>query len=155
MRAGSAITRSTRHVFGVTLQALLIAAIVAVFSFAAALAAGGNPAGAGFALAAKPLPGHITVVEPVAHGQSTTATVNPGGSDVYVRVRCYAPSFGGTLVYGRFFDVDSENHATIGPLASSLWTSGGASCNAQEGYVTRDGFGKWVVLASTNFTVTP
>ena len=32
MRAGSAITRSTRHVFGVTLQALLIAAIMSAWS---------------------------------------------------------------------------------------------------------------------------
>lgn len=105
--------------------------------------------------AAKPASGHITVAEPVSYGGTTTATVNPGGSDVYVFVRCYTPDLDGAYVYAAYFPVSADNTAAIGPLASSLWTSGGASCTAEEGYFTRNGFGRWVVLASDRFAVTP
>ena len=101
--------------------------------------------------AARPESGQITVAEPVSHGGMTTATVNPGGADVYVFVRCYAPDLDGAYVYAAYFPVT----AVIGPLASSLWTSGGASCIAEEGYFARNGFGRWVLLASDHFSVVP
>lgn len=146
-----------RHVTGVGLQALLIAAIVvgATLALAALYRPATNLLSTGTASAARPVTGVISVELPVAHGETTTATVNPGGSDTYVRLRCYAPDLGGAFVYGRYFAVDSANHAILGPLASTLWTSGRASCIAEEGYFTRNGLGKWVILATTTFAVQP
>jgi hypothetical protein len=99
------------------------------------------------------LTGTISVGDAVWAG-TTTATVNPGGENVYVFVQCYAPDIGGKYVYARYFPVDENNHAAIGPLWSTLWPQGDASCSAQEGYFTRNGFGKWVSLAATTFNVT-
>jgi hypothetical protein len=110
---------------------------------------------AGLGNAAKPESGQITVAEPVSHGGLTTATVNPGGADVYVFVRCYTPDLDGAYVYAAYFPVGADQTAVIGPLASSLWTSGGASCIAEEGYFTRNGFGRWVLQASDHFSVAP
>lgn len=93
--------------------------------------------------------GTISVNTPVHHGETTTVSVTPGGENVYVFVRCYNPEF----VYAAYFPVDSNGNATIGPLTSSLWASGGANAIAEEGYFRRDGFGRWVVLASTEFEV--
>jgi hypothetical protein len=53
MRAGTAIASSARHIIGVGLQALLIAAIVAGLAFAAATASGSAPGGANSVFAAK------------------------------------------------------------------------------------------------------
>ncbi len=147
--------RSIRHVGSAIAEAALIVAIGVALVFGVAVVGGSKPAGAGNAFAAKPLSGVITVQVPVAHGETTGATVNPGGTDVYVFVQCYAPDFGGEYVYAAYFPVSADKTATIGPLASSLWKSGGASCRAQEGYFTRNGFGKWVALAKTTFTVQP
>ncbi len=114
---------------------------------------------AGSAIAAKggggngPATGVITVPN-AAYAGMTTATVNPGGADTYVFVQCYAPDFGGTYVYAAYFPVDANNQAVIGPLSSTLWLQGDASCQAQEGYFTRNGFGRWVSEATTTFRVT-
>jgi hypothetical protein len=97
--------------------------------------------------------GHISVPDAV-YGGMTTATVNPGGTDVYVYVQCYAPEFGGTYVYAAFFPVDANKQAQVGPLWSTLWPQGPASCQAQEGSFTRNGFGKWDPVATTTFMVT-
>jgi hypothetical protein len=109
----------------------------------------------GAASAGKPASGHITVQTPVAYGDTTVATVNPGGSNRYVLLKCYAPDLDGTLVYGGYFPVNADKQSTLGPFSSYHWTSGGAACTAAEGYFTRDGLGKWVVDASTTFSVTP
>jgi hypothetical protein len=58
MRIGSAIASGARHMIGVSLQALIIAAIVVTLAFAAAAAAGTAPAGADSAFAAKGGNGH-------------------------------------------------------------------------------------------------
>ena len=113
---------------------------------------------AGTALAAKggggSVTGHISVPD-ATYGGTTTATVNPGDPNTYVLVQCYAPDFGGSYVYAAYFPVDTATkQATIGPLSSTLWARGAASCRAQEGYYTRNGFGRWVVLATTTFRVT-
>ena len=125
-----------------------IGVIAAVVSLAAA-----SFAGVAVAAKAGKVTGVITVPD-AQYAGTTTATVNPGGADSYVFVQCYAPAFGGKYVYAVYFPVDSSNHATIGPLRSTLWTQGPASCKAQEGYFTRNGFGRWVSLASTTFRVT-
>lgn len=114
-----------------------------VFAGAALAAKGGNGGGNGS--------GVITVPDAV-YGGMTTATVNPGGADTYVFVQCYAPN--GDYVYAAYFATDASNRAEIGPLSSPLWLGGGASCKAQEGYFTRNGFGRWVSLATTTFNVT-
>jgi len=112
---------------------------------------------AGTALAAKGGGGGATGVISVpnaTYGGMTTATVNPGTEGTYVLVQCYAPDFGGAYVYAAYFPVDSSSKtATIGPLSSTLWSRGDASCRAQEGYYTRNGFGRWVSLATTTFSV--
>ena len=58
-------------------------------------------------------------------------------------VQCYAPDFGGEYVYAAFFPADANNQAQIGPLWSTVWPQSSAACQAQEGYFTRNGFGKW------------
>ncbi len=95
--------------------------------------------------------GVVTVEQPVAHGETTTATVNPGGSRTYVLVQCYTPD--GAYVYAAFFGVDADNRATVGPLTSSLWPSGAGDCTAQEGTFAKNG--RWQVAASTSFSVQP
>ncbi len=69
----------------------------------------------------------------------------------------YSPSASasdGTLVWGGYFAVDSNSQASVGPISAPTWSNASASCTAEEGYFTRDGFGKWVVLAGTTFKVT-
>ena len=157
MHETSHLGSATRHIGRVGLQALLIAAIIvaATVAVSAIYRPATNFLSTGTALAAKPHSGAISVQLPVAHGETTVATVNPGGGDVYVRVRCWAPDLGGAFVYGRYFAVDSSNQATLGPLASTLWTDGAATCIAEEGYFTRNGLGKWVVNATMTFSVDP
>jgi hypothetical protein len=118
----------------------------------AALIGTSSIASAGKGGGANSATGHITVSDAV-YGGMTTATLNPGGA-VYAYVQCYAPDFGGEYVYAAFFPADANNQAQIGPLWSTLWPQGDAACQAQEGYFTRDGFGKWTVVATTTFHVT-
>jgi hypothetical protein len=157
MQAGSRFASGARHAIGVGLQALIVAAIIATVALAmsAVYKPAGFVAGVDDAAAAKPASGRITVAEPVSHGGTTTATVNPGGADVYVFVRCYAPDMGGSYVFAAYYPVDSDDTASIGPLASSKWTSGGAACVAEEGYFARKGLGKWVIQATDRFSVDP
>ena len=117
-----------------------------------ALADRGNGKGKGVVNATETQAVYVSVPDSVYAG-STTAVAYPGGKDVYVFVQCYAPDFDGRYVYAAYFPVDGNNQAEIGPLWSSLWPNSGASCTAEEGYFTRDGFGKWKSLASTTFTV--
>jgi hypothetical protein len=157
MRAARSAASITRHAGGAVTEAFLVAGIVAILALAFSpvygpartLTAADNAAAGG-----KPT-GVITVQEPVAHGGTTMATVNPGGTDVYVLVKCYTPALGGAFVYGGYFPVSVNKTATIGPFESYLWTSGGGECTAAEGYFRRSGFGKWVTLAQTSFTVLP
>jgi hypothetical protein len=53
MRAGKAFASGASHIFGVGLQALVIAAIVVALAFAAAVVVGSSPAGADSVFAAK------------------------------------------------------------------------------------------------------
>ena len=145
MRPGSTIASGTRHVFGVGLQALLIAAILGLAALAASAIykPAAFIAGVDNASAARNYSGHISVPDGT-YADTTVATVNPGGS-VWVRARCYQDS----LVYEQYVKVNGDNQATLtlGPTPS--WSGGDATCIAQEGT-----FGKtnrWKVLAETTF----
>ena len=99
-----------------------------------------------------PSTGVITVSDAVYAGM-TTATVNPGGADTYVFVQCYAPDFNGAYVYAGVLPGGFDQPSSDRALWSTLWPQGDASCQAQEGYFTRNGFGRWVDLATTTFHV--
>jgi hypothetical protein len=68
---------------------LVAAATVAIFALLVTPALGGQGAGRKGKLS-----GAITVPDAV-YGGMTTAAVNPGGTDVYVFVRCYTPNLTG------------------------------------------------------------
>lgn len=104
-------------------------------------------------LAAPKPSGHLTVDEPVAYGGMTTAHANPGGTGVYVFSQCWDAN--GMYVYAAYSAVAADNIATVGPMWSPVWSRSGANCTAREGYFTRNGFGRWVTLAETSFTVQP
>ena len=53
MRIGSALASGTRHIIGVSFQALIVAAIVVALAFAAAVTIGSSPTGADSVFAAK------------------------------------------------------------------------------------------------------
>lgn len=101
----------------------------------------------GMATARKPNSASIAVPDGV-FGGVTTATANPGG-DSWVHVRCYNE---GGVAMEAWKKVDANNQATfqLGPTPS--WSSGGASCEAEEGYFAKRGF---KVLAKTTFEVAP
>ena len=155
MRVVSAGASMARRGVQAAAEAGLLVAIALALLFGVGPMVGTQPPSGADAVAAKPLNGVITVQQPVSHGATTTAAVHPGGANVYVFVQCYTPDFGGEYVYAAYFPVGADNSATIGPLWSTLWNSGGAACRAQEGYFTRNGFGRWVVEAQTTFSVQP
>ena len=145
MRAVPTIASGTRHVVGVGVQALLIAAILGLAALAASAIykPAAFIAGVDNASAARTYSGHISVPDGT-YGDTTVATVNPGG-DVWVRARCYQ----GGLVYEQYAKANGDNQATLTLGPTPNWTGGDASCIAQEGT-----FGKtnrWKVLAETTF----
>jgi hypothetical protein len=136
--------------------AFLLVAVMLVPLLAAgtdtALADRGNGRGKGSVKSTEAPTTYVSVPDGV-YGGSTTAVAYPGGNDVYVFVQCYAPDFEGRYIYAAYFQVDENNQVEIGPFWSTLWPNSGAACTAEEGYFTRDGFGKWKALASTTFNV--
>ena len=145
MRAVPTIASGTRHIAGVGLQALLIAAILGLAALAASAIykPAAFIAGVDNANAARNYSGHISVPDG-NYGDTTVATVNPGG-DVWVRARCYQ----GSLVYEQYVKTNGDNQATLTLGPTPNWTGGDATCTAQEGT-----FGKtnrWKVLAETTF----
>ena len=77
-----------KTMIGVSL--LLLAALPGV-----AMAGKGGNGGTG---GGAPVTGVITIAD-AEHGGMTSATVNPGGADVYVFVQCYKPDIGGEYVF--------------------------------------------------------
>lgn len=148
MQAGHHLARGARHVAGVSLQAILIAAIVG--TVALTMSAVYKPAGYLAGLDSVDAGGRtkavITVPDGV-FGGTTTATANPGG-DAWVHVACFQ---GRERVMATWKRVDTNNQAVflLGPTPS--WTSGPASCIAQEGYWAKGS--RWRVLAETTFDV--
>jgi hypothetical protein len=108
---------------------------------------GGNGKGSG--PGASPTESHLVVPDAV-YGDTVVATANPGGDDVYVFAQCWL--LDGTYVYAAYFPV-RDGQAAVGPLAATTWANADANCTAQEGYFTRNGFGKWVTLAGDTFDV--
>jgi hypothetical protein len=127
-------------------KAPIILAATILMALAGPALAGGNGKGGGKTT----VEGHLTVPD-ATYGGSVTASANPGGSGVYVLAKCFTAD--GALVWGGYFAVGSNQQAQIGPIGTLKWTNSSASCTAEEGYFTRDGFGKWVVLAATTFKV--
>lgn len=159
MRAYSAITSSTRHVMGVGLQALLIAAIVAALAFAAATLAGGAPAGAKSVLAAtKP---NASWIELAASSSRTAVTAPSLGATVAfatgypttvknprIEVLCYQ---NGSLVYGEAGGV-GDTFLLGGGGSTWLTNSGAADCTANLFYFGfHAGKQTYNKLASTTF----
>jgi hypothetical protein len=150
MRAGTTIASIARHHTAVAIQAILVAAIVGTVALAmsavykpAGFVAGVDDAAAGGRTSAR-----ITVPDGV-FGGTTTATANPGG-DAWVRIFCYR---GGDKVLGAYERVNGDNQATfrLGPTPS--WSSGGASCTAEEGSFAKGS--RWRTVAETTFEVAP
>jgi hypothetical protein len=92
---------------------------------------------------------HLFVPD-ATYGQTVTASANPGGEDVYVSARCWL--LDGTYVFAAFYPV-LDGQASIGPLEATTWPDAPAHCTAEEGYFTRNDFGKWVILATDAFEV--
>ena len=145
MRAVPSIASGSRHIVGVGLQALLIAAILGLAALAASAIykPAAFIAGVDNASAARNS-GHISVPDG-AYGGTTVATVNPGG-DVWVRARCYQ---GGNLVYEQYVRPGGDNQATLTLGPTPNWTSGDADCTAQEGSFGRTN--RWKAVAETTF----
>ena len=146
MRAVSTPGSFLRHSLAAGLEALLLAAVVAALLIALSPVSREAASLAGTGTAAARGSGAITVPDGVFAG-TTTATVNPGG-DSWVRGRC---SQAGVLVYEQYVRVDANNQAvlTLGPTPS--WTSGAATCTAEELSLGRNA--RWKVLATTDFSV--
>ena len=92
-------------------------------------------------------PGSITVPDGV-YGGTTVASVNPGGSGVWVFGSC---SQNGTVVWTQYSRPDANNQAVLGLGPTQLWTGGPANCSAEEGYFAHSGH--WRSLAATTFNV--
>ena len=162
MRAGTAIAVSARHVVGVSLQALLILAIVVALAFAGSIAVGSAPGGAHGVLAAKGGNGNgngghgngggatitATITVPDGPFGGTTVASTNAGAGQWVQEVCYSAD-GGALVDYR--QTDDSGQAVLGLGPTPTWTSGGASCSASLG--AWDGNGNWQASASTTFNV--
>jgi hypothetical protein len=143
----SALRAGARHVAGVSLEAIVLALIITLvlvlagpiyrpattLSGTADVEAGGRNSG------------HISVPD-ASFGTITTATVNPGGDNVWVYAECYQ---NGIAVYGQYAKADVNNHAALGLGPTPLWQGGAATCMAQEGYWSKTM--RWRVLAQTTF----
>jgi hypothetical protein len=144
MSAASGTASAARHLSGVGMRTVLIAAIVGLVALIVSAGSGSGGQIPGIGIANARGNGHITVPDGVFAG-TTTATLNPGGSTSWGFARCYQS---GTLVYTQYVRGDSSNQAmfTLGPTPN--WTGGSANCVAQEGYWSN---GRWRVLAETDF----
>lgn len=92
----------------------------------------------------------ITIADGV-YGSTTIGTISTPRTDTEVFVQCYL--LDGTYVYAAIFP-NINGQAVIGPFAATTWAiPSAANCKAELGYVTRDGWGKWRVLATTSFNV--
>jgi hypothetical protein len=86
------------------------------------------------------------------YGETVSASPNPGGDGAYVLARCWLTD--GTYVFAAYYPV-VDNKAAVGPLAATTWRNARATCIGEEGYFMRDGWGKWVTLATDTFEVGP
>jgi hypothetical protein len=149
MKAVSTAASGIRHLVGMSLQALVIVAIIAALVVAASVLTNTQPSGASNVLAA----GHrsnstttaITIPDSVFGGTSDATT----GASKWVYVEC---SQGGQVVFEQYKQADSTGSVVLGYFGpTSMWTGGSATCVGQEGYWSRNG--RWRGIASTNFYV--
>jgi hypothetical protein len=158
MRAMQAFSSSTRHVVGVGLQALVIAAIIAALTFATAVAVGGNPAGAGSLKAARSQTswielsqvGAAATIQPTLGSSVSFSTGYPSTvKNPRIEVLCYQD---GSLVYGEAGSVTYSFQLGGG---GSIWLTngGGADCTANLFYFgSHAGKQTYNKLASTSFS---
>jgi len=104
----------------------------------------------GTALAGKPSGGTTTgatvrVLDGV-FGGTTTAYAGPS-SATWVRAQCYQ---NGSKVYEQYRTFDSNRQATLTLGPTPGWSSGAASCTAQDGYFRNS---TWKVTSSSTFSV--
>lgn len=131
MRAGSAISSSTRHVVGVAFQALLVASIVAGITFAGATVAGKAPGGAVSVLAAKGgnngawiIVGSGTALSSAtvdSHFVASGCGFRANGSDYYLVVYGPAPDTASLGYWVDAFPVGSDGCGSATPS----WISSG------------------------------
>jgi hypothetical protein len=144
MRTGATGAATMRHVGLVALEALLVAAIVwiATMTLAGATQADGiiGSANAG--------PASSLAVGDARLGGSAMVTATPGEEGMWVHATCSQAS---TVVASEWSRIDGSHHATLGFDRSDRWTSGSATCAAEEGYFSANG--RWRVIATTSFTV--
>lgn len=147
MQAVSHARSGLRHALGAVGEAAVIALIIAIvlvalspFYAPASTLSGTTGVDAGGR-------GVISVPDGT-FGGTTTATLNPGGSDIWAMAECYQ---NGTIVYRQYVRNSAENTATftLGPTPS--WLAGAADCLAEEGYWGKSG--RWRVIADTTFHV--
>jgi hypothetical protein len=158
MRATSFLASSARHITGVALQALLIAAIVAALAFATASMAGGAPGGAKSVLAANR--SGASWITLAASGRAASTAPSLGASVAFdtgypssvrnprIEVLCYQ---GGSLVYG---EAGSVGETFLLGGGGSIWlTNGGsADCTANLFYFgSHAGVSTYNKLATTSF----
>jgi hypothetical protein len=133
MRAGSVIGSGFRHVTGVVVQAILIAAIVAALAFAVATVSGNGPGGAKGAFAGR---AKAASIELSGVNSRFATSIQPSlGDTVYfdvvvpsnvnnprVEVMCYQ---GGGVVYGETGSVAQATGSGADPLGYSGFVLGG------------------------------
>jgi hypothetical protein len=100
--------------------------------------------------------GSISVADTVWGGTTTAIVDAPApprdATDNYVFAQCWA--LDGEYLYAAFFPI-VDGTSVLGPFKTgSTWTtSESANCKATISFFRRDGFGKRVDLATTNFNV--
>ncbi len=149
MRPATALWRGARHAGAAGLEAVLLAIIISALLIALSpmYHPATNLSGASDAFAAGRTTGHIYVSD-APFGSQMTATLNPGGPTAWAYAEC---TQNGYVVYQQYVKGDANNQAvfTLGPTPS--WSSGAASCTAQEGYWAKGS--RWKVLAEATFNV--
>lgn len=164
MRAGTAIASGTRHIFGVALQASLIAAIVAGLAFAAATVAGSAPGGAQSVFAARggsgggrgvaaPAISSISLDQAgrtLSLGSSVTFTTTVGDLTGTERALVYLKCVEGDIVVYGQLDLPGTTFV-LGGGSSPWWQAGGtATCVGYlDAYGTHGGSDTIRVLAET------
>jgi hypothetical protein len=153
MRVGSAITSSTRHIVGVCIQALLIAAIVAALAFATATIVGKAPGGA-HSVFARSGP-WITVASGTKAASSGTydshfvasgCGFRANGKDYYLVVRGPAPDTASLAYWVDPFPVGGNGCGSTTPSWTSSGVDGGFSV-----YVVRSASGNpWQAQPTSN-----
>ena len=134
-----------RHVGLVALEALLVAMIVWVATMA--LAGATQNGGLVGAAAAGDDSASLTVAA-ADLGGSAVFTAHPGDEGMWVHATCAQAS---STVLSAWVRIDASHHATLPLARSARWSSGGATCVAEEGYFSSNG--RWRVIVSTTFAV--